>query len=88
MIHLMVLAPGFEKRYDSFSYERQGFAGRNKVTNAMEVLPPEAITIIPSSQLIPELNDVIYKAIETHVKEIAPQLVSAIAKELKAEQDG
>lgn len=87
MVHIMVLADGVEKKYDTFSYQRQGFCGRNKQTSQMEVLGPEAITVIPSTSLIPDLNEMIYKTIETHVKEIAPELVKAIVKELEERVD-
>lgn len=76
--YVLALKPDLEQRYENFSYERQGFAGRNKSSGALEILPVDAFQVVPASSLFPDMNDMIRNACAALLKDIAPEMAHEI----------
>jgi hypothetical protein len=84
---ILALQPGLESKYEDFSYQRQGFAGKNKKNGTLEVLPTDAFRIVPLTELLPELRQMVNQAVAEQAAELAPKLVSELVKELDKGDD-
>ena len=87
MTYVLALMEGLEKKYKDFTYQRQGFAGLNVSNGTLEVLPTDAFRIVPLTELLPELRQMVNQAVAEQAAELAPKLVSELVKELDKGDD-